>query len=161
MTELKSCAFSTLIFHSQYSSAYKHEAQKQKQRLDTKKIRIYRFSSSCLNKIVTTLITQWIIFVATSEKIPSCSSHKYICFLWFMQSLKWTRNVWDLFIQLTLKDQPSYMQRWSYFFFSLQPASVLLCQKFTKNSYQKNHIIPALTEDSNVSTRAKFRWTKR
>lgn len=54
MTELKSCAFSTLIFHSQYSSAYKHEAQKQKQRLDTKKIRIYRFSSSCLNKIVTT-----------------------------------------------------------------------------------------------------------
>lgn len=117
MTELKSCAFSTLIFHSQYSSAYKHEAQKQKQRLDTKKIRVYRFSSSCLNKIVTTLITQWIIFVATSEKIPSCSSHKYICFLWFMQSLKWTRNVWDLFIQLTLKDQPSYMQRWSYFFF--------------------------------------------
>lgn len=163
MTELKSCAFSTLIFHSQYSSAYKHEAQKQKQRPDTKKIRVYRFSSSCLNKIVTTLITQWITFVATSEKIPSCSSHKYICFLWFMQSLKWTRNVWDLFIQLTLKDQPSYMQRWSYFFFFFfkQPASVLLCQKFTKNSYQKNHIIPALTEDSNVSTRAKFRRTKR
>lgn len=132
MTELKSCAFSTLIFHSQYSSAYKHEAEKQKQRLDTKKIRAYRFSSSCLNKIVTTLITQWITFVATSEKIPSCSSHKYICFLWFMQSLKWTRNVWDLFIQLTLKDQPSYMQRWSYFFFFFFNNQLQFC--FVRNS---------------------------